>query len=265
VRRVGNFIFALLLSIFASSRVRDTASGMRVVRRSSLDHLFPLPDGLHFTPAMSARAMMSDAVRISEIDMPYRERVGESKLRVIRDGLRFLRVILEAAVLYRPDRPLNLLGLLMLAGATLLMFPPLIYYIGHRAVLEWMIYRFLVSQLLGTTACLCFCASYLSRQITEIALSQEIARSKKTIFQKFFQAKWFWTVPLLLFLMGGSLVLGSFLQLLTTGSTYEHWSRFIAMTFCFSTAIPLLATRAIDHVLDLVRERVFYWQRLQRG
>jgi glycosyltransferase involved in cell wall biosynthesis len=265
IRRIGNSIFALLLSIFASSRVRDTASGMRVVRRSSLDQLFPLPDGLHFTPAMSARAMMSDAIRISEIDMPYRERMGESKLRVIRDGFRFLRVIMEAALLYRPDRPLNWLGIFLCGGATLLMFPPLIYYIAHRMVLEWMIYRFLVSQLLGTTACLCFCASYLSRQITEIALSREIERSQKTVLQRFFQARWFWAAPFVLFLIGGSLVLGSFLQLLTTGSTYEHWSRFIVMTFCFSTAIPLLATRGIDHVLDLVRERVLYWQQMQRG
>ena len=58
IRRIGNSIFAAILSVFSSSRVRDTASGMRVVRRSSLDRL-PLPDGLHFTPAMSARAMVS--------------------------------------------------------------------------------------------------------------------------------------------------------------------------------------------------------------
>ena len=90
IRRLGNFLFAALLTTFSSSRVRDTASGMRVVRRSALPRLFPLPDGLHFTPAMSARAMLSDSVKIVEIDMPYRERAGESKLRVARDGVRFL-------------------------------------------------------------------------------------------------------------------------------------------------------------------------------
>src|SRR5262249_43917176 len=58
IRRVGNTIFATLLTMFSNARVRDTASGMRVVRQSSLNHLFPLPDGLHFTPAMSARAML---------------------------------------------------------------------------------------------------------------------------------------------------------------------------------------------------------------
>ena len=119
LRRVGNTIFAALLSVFSESSVRDTASGMRVVRRASLDNLYPLPDGLHFTPAMSARAMLSQKLRIEEVDMPYEERVGESKLHVLRDGLRFLRVILEAAVLYRPSRPLNLAGGLLFLGAAM--------------------------------------------------------------------------------------------------------------------------------------------------
>lgn len=47
VRRLGNRIYALLLGFLCGRHVTDTASGMRVVRRSSLSHLYPLPDGLH--------------------------------------------------------------------------------------------------------------------------------------------------------------------------------------------------------------------------
>jgi glycosyltransferase involved in cell wall biosynthesis len=265
IRRLGNSIFASILSIFASSRVRDTASGMRVVRRSSLGHLFPLPDGLHFTPAMSARAMMSDAIQISELDMPYHERVGESKLRVIRDGFRFLRVIVETGFLYRPARPLNLAGTLLTLISIVLMFPPLVYYLQYRAVLEWMIYRFLVSHLLGTAACLCFCASYILSQMTEIALAEEVGKRKDSWVEGFFHSGWFWAVNTLLTAIGGSLVLGSLLELLETGSTYEHWSRFIAMTFCLSIVTVLLITRCIEYVLGLVRERVLYWQQMGRS
>ena len=265
IRRLGNSIFASLLSIFASSRVRDTASGMRVVRRSSLTHLFPLPDGLHFTPAMSARAMMSDAIRISELDMPYHERVGESKLRVIRDGFRFLRVIIETGLLYRPARPLNLAGIVLALLGAALIFPPALYYLHHRAVLEWMIYRFLVSQLLGTAACLCFCASYILTQMTEIALADEIGKHQPSWAEGFFHSAWFWVVNALLTAAGGSLVMGSVLQLIETGSTYEHWSRFVAMTFCLSVVTILLITRCIEYVLSLVRKRVLYWQRTGRA
>jgi glycosyltransferase involved in cell wall biosynthesis len=265
IRRMGNAIFALLLSIFSNSRVRDTASGMRVVRRSSLTHLFPLPNGLHFTPAMSARAMMSDAVQISELDMPYHERVGESKLHVIRDGFRFLRVIIETGFLYRPSRPLNLAGIVLTLISSMLMFPPLVYYLQHRAVLEWMIYRFLVSHLLGTAACLAFSASYILSQMTEIALAEEIGKHQPSLVQRFFRSGWFWVVNALLTAVGGSLVLGSLWQLLETGSTYEHWSRFIAMTFCLSIVTILLTTRCTDYVLGLVRERVLYRQNSEKA
>ena len=62
LRRFGNLLFATILTAFATERVRDTASGMRVVRRSALGKIYPLPDGLHFTPAMSARSMMSNQI-----------------------------------------------------------------------------------------------------------------------------------------------------------------------------------------------------------
>jgi len=139
VRRVGNRVFAGLLRALSSSRVRDTASGMRVVRRASLGRLLPLPDGLSFTPAMTARAVLGTTVKILEIDMPYHEREGESKLRLGRDTAVFLRVILEAAFLYRPSRPLAIVGLLALAIAAAWMMRPILYYVEHRLVQEWMI------------------------------------------------------------------------------------------------------------------------------
>jgi hypothetical protein len=159
IRRIGNTMFAWLLSAFASETVRIPASGMRVVRREALHHLYPLPVGLHFTPAMSARAMLSDATRIVEVDMPYAEREGESKLRVGRDGLRFLRVILESALLYKSGRILFWGAVVSSVLGALLMVRPLGWYLQNRTVLEWMIYRFLVSALAVQTAVLTWGAS----------------------------------------------------------------------------------------------------------
>src|SRR5262249_26406939 len=99
IRRLGNRIFALLLGVLSGKAVSDTASGMRVIRRDALPELYPLPDGMHFTPAMSSRAIMND-LPIIEIPMQYHERVGQSKLRVIRDGFRFLRAIWDAMLLF---------------------------------------------------------------------------------------------------------------------------------------------------------------------
>jgi glycosyltransferase involved in cell wall biosynthesis len=263
VRRIGNFIFAAILSVFSSSRVRDTASGMRVVRRSSLDRLYPLPDGLHFTPALSARAMLTDGTKILEVDMPYHERSGESKLKIGKDGIRFLKVILEAAFLYRPSRPLGLLALLFSLLAAAIMWSPILYYLRNHSVAEWMIYRFLVSELIGITSCLCLSASYLTGRISSIALSQESGRGGRRWSARLFQAKLFWAIPTVFCLVGGSLVLASALQLLETGATFEHWSRYVVMSFCFLVAIILSVTRLTDYVLNLVSSRLDYLLTIQ--
>jgi len=262
LRRVGNTIFATLLGLFSSTRVRDTASGMRVVRRASLDKLEPLPTGMHFTPAMSARAMLDRNLKMHEIDMPYAEREGRSKLSVVRDGLRFLKVIVEAAFLYRPERPLSILASACLAGAVLLMIEPSIYYLTHRAVAEWMIYRFIVSNLAGVAAFLLFSASYVTARIVAMTLQNgNPRRSATSVTRALLHSGSFWVVPLLLMFFGGLLVLPSFLELVRTGATYEHWSRFIAMSFLFSLAIILLTTRACDYILDLLESRLEFLRR----
>ncbi len=114
VRRIGNRLFAGLLSVVGNARISDSASGMRVLRRRALDYLYPLPDGLHFTPTMSTRAL-HEQLRMVEVPIPYRERVGRSKLSAVRDGARFLRTILWTALGYNPVRILGLAGIGALA------------------------------------------------------------------------------------------------------------------------------------------------------
>ena len=59
IRKVGNLFYAALINLLGSSTITDSASGMRVIKKSSLTKLYPLPDGLHFTPAMSCRAVLT--------------------------------------------------------------------------------------------------------------------------------------------------------------------------------------------------------------
>jgi hypothetical protein len=118
VRRIGNFIFANLVSLLGNHRVSDSSSGMRVIRREALPRLYPLPDGLNFTPVMSTRALHED-ICWREVPIPYQERVGRSKLSVVRDGVRFLSTIVWTALNYNPVRVLGGigLGLMAIAGA----------------------------------------------------------------------------------------------------------------------------------------------------
>ena len=109
-RRVGNLFFANLLTLLGRQKVTDSASGMRVFKREILEHIYPLPDGLNLTPVMSTRAV-HEGINIKEIPIPYSERVGRSKLSVIRDGRIFMQSILWTVLSYNPVRILGLLGL----------------------------------------------------------------------------------------------------------------------------------------------------------
>jgi glycosyltransferase involved in cell wall biosynthesis len=108
-RRVGNIFFASLLTVLSRQKVTDSASGMRVFKREILERIYPLPDGLNLTPVMSTRAL-HEGINIGEVAIPYSERVGRSKLSVIRDGRVFLQSMVWTVLSYNPVRILGLIG-----------------------------------------------------------------------------------------------------------------------------------------------------------
>jgi hypothetical protein len=107
--------FASLLSLISNQKVTDSASGMRVFKREVLERMYPLPDGLNLTPVMSTRAI-HEGIRVAEVPIPYSERVGRSKLGVVRDGYVFLQSIVWTALAYNP---VSILGKIGLTGVSL--------------------------------------------------------------------------------------------------------------------------------------------------
>jgi len=120
MRRLGNFIWSNLVTFLGGQRVLDPASGMRVFHRNILNRIYPLPDGLNLTPVMSTRAI-HEGVKLVEVPIPYKERVGRSKLSVVRDGIRFLSSIVWTVLTYNPVRVLGMIGLGMGTVALLIL------------------------------------------------------------------------------------------------------------------------------------------------
>lgn len=119
MRRIGNIIFARLVNIISASSITDSASGMRIFKKSILSQLYPLPDGLNLTPVMSTRALHEN-LKMVEVPIPYSERIGRSKLSVVHDGMRFGQSIVWTALNYNPARPFGLIGMTSFAIAALI-------------------------------------------------------------------------------------------------------------------------------------------------
>lgn len=185
IRRLGNLIWSSLVSLIGNQRVADPASGMRVLRKSALPKLYPLPDGLNFTPVMSTRTL-HEGLGLREIPIPYHERSGRSKLSVVKDGTRFLKTIIWTALEYNPVRILGLLGSVALGGAAMAGLAIVVLRLqGITELGPWGVFSVFVALLLGVVG-----VSMVSLGISFnyfVALFhrrpvEEEARDKKPIF-----------------------------------------------------------------------------------
>ncbi len=143
LRWFGNRMFAAMASYLSGKKIVDTATGMRVIRKDALPKLFPLPTGLHFTPAMTFRALVSDLL-IRELPVPYHERTGRSKLSILRDGLRFFFAIIEIALCYCPLKFFGSTSTLLLLVALCYSIDPVWEYVIQHVIGGNLIYRQIV-------------------------------------------------------------------------------------------------------------------------
>lgn len=255
IRRLGNRIYALILSCLSNQVVTDTASGMRVIRRDALRRLYPLPDGLHFTPAMSARILMDDSLTIVESPMSYEERVGESKLNVLRDGVRFLRTILEMAIRWQPARMFLTASIVCCLIMVALALHPTETWLRHGRLHEGMIYRLLLCCLLGAMSLTLLSAGAISRQLDSIWKSRGRPTFASVVLERLFSFRAFAVLsaagaPVLLWLVGPGIWTRLF-----DGQIDLHWSRVVLAGLVVFGLGQILITALIANLIRFHLER----------
>lgn len=109
-RYIGNPVLSSILRIFFGTTVRDSHCGMRAISREALDKLELRTSGMEFASEMVMKALKTN-LKISDIDIDYHPRIGETKLRTFRDGWRHLRFML----LYSPLFLFFIPGILLFA------------------------------------------------------------------------------------------------------------------------------------------------------
>jgi glycosyltransferase involved in cell wall biosynthesis len=264
IRRLGNRIFRGLINYLAQTNIRDSASGMRVIRRESLPKIYPLPDGLHFTPAMSCRASLDPDVKLVEIDMDYAERVGESKLSVVMDGLRFLKVILDLGLSYRPFRMFGTISLVLLLLA-LFLGGTMVYdrvTKPDQTLPYWYIFR-MMTALVAASAGLTF--GMIGAAADRIALVvQKHQPPPGRIYRAFLtllRSKTLLVLGVLTAASGVLLNTGTIRSYLTTGSISfdDFWAYAVSGGFLIITGVELMALAVLDRVIMLVAKRQAYF------
>lgn len=257
LRRMGNRIYAALLSLLTNRVVHDTASGMRVIRRDALERLYPLPDGLNFTPAMSARALLDDNLPILELPMTYEERVGESKLSVVRDGWRFFQTIMEMTLLLRPAR-VFLSGALGCFLLTLLfgLYPLEMWLTQHRLE-ESMIYRLLFCSFVGSVGVLCLSALTVAEALRVFSAEQPARRTlSQRVIDGLFSVRSLVSVAAILVPMIAWLVGPGIWTWLVERQVHLHWSRVVFAGLLAFTLCQMFVTRIILNVAALHAHRL---------
>lgn len=251
VRRIGNHLFAILLGLLCGKSITDTASGMRVIRRQALDWLYPLPTGLHFTPSMSARALLG-GLRLVEVPMPYDERIGQSKLRVVSDGIRFTRVILHDVLCYRPERLFLMAFLACLVAVVFLAVYPVEHYLANRCVEEWMIYRFLVCGLLGSAGYQLLVGTALAHRMSRFGPRRHVSDSFwPVVVARLFEG---WAIVgfvAIMSLISLAILWPGLMEYMTTRQVHMHWSRLVVGTFGLVVAAQGAVAAVLMRVLDI--------------
>jgi glycosyltransferase involved in cell wall biosynthesis len=250
VRRLGNRLFAVLLGMLSNRAVTDTASGMRVMRRDSLEALGPLPNGLHYTPAMSARALLK-GLTVVEVPIPYEERIGRSKLSLIRDGLRFARAIVDGVLFYQPERVFLFLAMVAVAVAVFLSLYPVEFYLVNRQVEEWMIYRFVVAFLMGSAGVLSLGASVLANRLATLEMPSRTRTFWISLIAGAYRSRTLVAGVTLLTSGSLALVFPGFIEYFRTGHVSLHWSRVIVAAFGLLVAFEAALTGVLLRIMTL--------------
>ncbi len=103
-RQVGNAALNNLASYLTGREIPDLTSGFRAARREYLrEFLHLLPNGFS-TPTTTTLAFIKAGYNVTFEPTEARTRVGSSKIRLARDGAKFLIIILKIVTLFSPLR-----------------------------------------------------------------------------------------------------------------------------------------------------------------
>ena len=117
IRRPAKWALRCLANYLVRRKIPDLNSGLRVMRRQTLERFIHLlPDGFSFTTTITL-AMLANNCRVVFEPIEYHPRKGRSKIRPIRDTANFIQLIVRTVLYFDPLRVFGPISVLLLAAA----------------------------------------------------------------------------------------------------------------------------------------------------
>jgi len=101
-RNAANRFYNRLATYVTNIRIEDLTSGYRGFRTSVIKKfLYMFPNGFSY-PTTSTLAVIKAGYNIKYCPIHAKKRIGKSKIKIFRDGFRFLLIIIKIAMLFSP-------------------------------------------------------------------------------------------------------------------------------------------------------------------
>lgn len=174
-RGIANLVFNWMASWMVNHRIADLTSGFRAVRADKFRRfLYLLPNAFSY-PTTITMSFFRAGFRVAYVPVRMPPRNGRSHIRPLRDGVRFLLIIIKIGTLYSP------LKLFLPISATFFALG-----LGYYLYTYTTSYRFTnMSALLFIASILAFLIGIVSEQISALMYrDSEVRRSDEPVSKK---------------------------------------------------------------------------------
>lgn len=162
-RGVANKFYNWLATYMTGHKIEDLTSGMRAVRAAKFrEFLYLLPNGFSY-PTTSTMAFFRAGYSVAYEPIHAAQRIGQSHIRLLRDGMRFLLIIFKIGTLYSP--------LKLFAPMAAVLFGLASLWYGHTFYHHGKFTN--MSALLYTGSVMIFLMGLISEQITALMYKDE--------------------------------------------------------------------------------------------
>jgi len=167
-RYVANVIYNLLASYVTRFKVKDLTSGFRVLSRlEALRYIDLLPNTFSY-PTTLTLVFLRSGLTVKYVPIQTLYRAGQSKISLVKDGVRFLLIITKIATLFSPLRIFLPVSIFFFLGGTANYIYT--YVTQHRFTN--------MSVFLLTTAVIIFMLGLISEQIALLRMERLHAMSQ---------------------------------------------------------------------------------------